>query len=359
MNGGALHGGLVHRELAAIGARPGDVLDFSVNVNPYGPCREIREAVERAAIDRYPDPRGTPAREALASWLGAPVESLVLGNGAVELLWAAARATLGLGDGVLVAEPAFSEFRRAAELVGAAVSEYRVTAGDDFAFDAAAFDGRLRDVRPRAAHVATPANPTGHAIPLGALRALFAAHPETVFVADLSFLTLSDHAERFEGFGQLMLPNVVWVLSLTKELSIPGVRVGVGVAPGALARAIGAQIPPWSVGAAAQAVAEAAARPSVRRFVAESRRALAADRRHLAARLGSLGLHVHPSAAPYVLVRGGAPFGATTLRRVLLERHGVLVRDATSFGLPEHVRLAVRPASDVSRLIQALGRELA
>jgi hypothetical protein len=34
------------------------------------------------------------------------------------------------------------------------------------------------------------------------------------------------------------------------------------------------------------------------------------------------------------------------------------VRDATSFGLPHHVRLAARPRADVARLIAALGKEL-
>jgi histidinol-phosphate/aromatic aminotransferase/cobyric acid decarboxylase-like protein len=41
----------------------------------------------------------------------------------------------------------------------------------------------------------------------------------------------------------------------------------------------------------------------------------------------------------------------------LLVAHRILVRDCASFGLPEFVRLAVRPERDAGRLIAALARE--
>jgi histidinol-phosphate/aromatic aminotransferase/cobyric acid decarboxylase-like protein len=39
------HGGLLDEELTALGLRPDDVLDVSVNVNPYGPCAAVVETV--------------------------------------------------------------------------------------------------------------------------------------------------------------------------------------------------------------------------------------------------------------------------------------------------------------------------
>ena len=39
------HGGLLDRELAALGIDAGDVLDVSVNVNPYGPCPAVIDAI--------------------------------------------------------------------------------------------------------------------------------------------------------------------------------------------------------------------------------------------------------------------------------------------------------------------------
>ena len=63
------HGGLLHDELARLGLAPDDVLDVSVNVNPYGPCAPVLAAVRAAPIERYPDPTAAPARAALAPLL--------------------------------------------------------------------------------------------------------------------------------------------------------------------------------------------------------------------------------------------------------------------------------------------------
>lgn len=354
------HGGLVHDELAALGISSASILDFSVNVNPYGPCDEVRRAVSAAPIDRYPDPTAAPARRALGTWLGVSPGCLVVGNGAVDVLWSAARALLKPSDTVVIAEPAFSEMRVAAELVGARVAEWRAAPADHFAFHARAFESVLRAEKPKLVYLATPANPSGAGVGASELLALAEAHPTIRFVFDVSFAGLGDRAPEFDlgRVSQHGFANVVWLVSLTKELSVPGVRVGFGVGPVEWIREIQAQMPPWSVSAPAQAVAMIAAQDSVRRFVEMSRARLASDRRHLHRRLVGLGLAPSPSEAPYLLVHLGARTTGSSLRRALLERHGILVRDATSFGLPDHVRLAARPEADVARLIHALEEEL-
>jgi threonine-phosphate decarboxylase len=58
---------------------------------------------------------------------------------------------------------------------------------------------------------------------------------------------------------------------------------------------------------------------------------------------------VEPTAAGFFLIHVG---DATAARRALLEQ-GCLVRDCTSFGLPEHVRVSPRPAAHNERLLAA------
>jgi len=48
----------------------------------------------------------------------------------------------------------------------------------------------------------------------------------------------------------------------------------------------------------------------------------------------------------------------TELRTRLLTRHHILVRDCASFGMPDFIRLAARPAPDCERLVAALKEEL-
>jgi histidinol-phosphate/aromatic aminotransferase/cobyric acid decarboxylase-like protein len=350
------HGGLVHAELHALGLHEDDVLDFSVNVNPYGPCPEIRRAAAEARIERYPDPTAMAARRRIAAWLDVAPESVLVASGAVDVFWAVARAVLNRGDAVLIAEPAFSEMRAAAQHVGARIVPHRAAPEDDFAFDEARVAALLEDEKPRLAYIATPANPSGRLTPPGILRRLAEQYPATQFVVDTSFMSLSrEPDERIVHATS----RVLWVRSLTKELSVPGLRVGFAVGPRALIAALHAGRPPWSVSAPAEAVALSATTREVREFVAASARTLLGDRERLERVVRALGLAVHPSESTYALVALGPGRTGRELRQALLERHRILVRDATSFGLPHHVRIAARPAADTERLGAALKQELA
>ena len=349
------HGGLHEDELARLGLGHEEVLDVSVNVNPYGSFPAVVEAIRAASLERYPDPSASPARAALARWLELPREQVVLGNGAVDLLWSLARCLVAPGEPVMVVEPAFSELRRAATCVGARIVEHRLRAENDFALDPEALDAALHAYNPRLLYLSTPANPTGKTTPIELLARLADKHPQTTFVVDLSFSSLSeghrDDAVHASG-------RIVWLRSLTKDFALAGLRVGFAVAPRPIAELIEASRPPWSVNALAQAAACAASTAEAQAFVAESRARLFSDRAELELALGQLGLVTHASQTIYTLVDLGRARQATALRDGLLTRHAVLVRDATSFGLPHHVRLCARPAGQANRLIQALAREL-
>jgi histidinol-phosphate/aromatic aminotransferase/cobyric acid decarboxylase-like protein len=348
-----VHGGLDASELARLRLDPSNVLDFSVNVNPYGPSPAMTSAVSRAAIDRYPDPVAGPARRAIAGWVGVEAERVFVGNGAVDVLWLLARAFAGPDDPVLVVEPAFSEMRAAAARTGARVIELRTNPDDDFALDLEALDALVRETAPALAYVCTPANPSGRSISLVAIESLAARHPSTRFVVDVSFASMSTrHADAPRS------KQVVWVRSLTKDHSLAGLRVGFAVAPPEVVQRLERERPPWSVNALAQAAAIAATTDAAVRFVDETRARLLADRAHLEDSLRALDLRVHPSDTIFCLVDLGRRVRASELRESLLARHGILVRDATSFGLPHHVRLAARPRPDVGRLAVALGKEL-
>ena len=121
---------------------------------------------------------------------------------------------------------------------------------------------------------------------------------------------------------------------------------------------VDAHRPPWSVSALAQAGAVAATTAEAQRFIEDSRERLLRDCAYLVEALRGFDLRVHPSETIYILVDLGPGRRATALRGALLARHHVLVRDATSFGLPHHVRLGVRPRAESDRLVAALRVEL-
>jgi histidinol-phosphate/aromatic aminotransferase/cobyric acid decarboxylase-like protein len=345
-----VHGGLLEDEVRSLGLDPATLVDFSVNCNPYGPCTEVAEAIRTAPIDRYPDPTARPARAAIASMLGVDPSQVALGNGAAELLWTLARVLVRPGTPVLVVEPTFCEFRAAAQHSGASISEWRAQAGDGFSIDLGALERLVREAPGAVVYLCSPNTPTGVSVPAVDVARLAQANPRVTVVLDQSFLALSDRAED----AQVRMPgNVVCVRSMTKEHAIPGVRLGYLVAPPTLVARVEEARPAWTTGAVAQAAAIAASRAT--RFVEGSRRKVLDDRERLAEMFRRLGFAPVPTTTCFLLVRVGE---ARPLRARLFEQHGVLVRDCTSFELPEWIRVAARPEKDRERLEAALREEL-
>ena len=72
----------------------GEILDFSVNINPLGPAPQALEAA-RAALERageYPDPLCRALRQAIAARDGVQPEQVLCGNGAAEVIFRLALA---------------------------------------------------------------------------------------------------------------------------------------------------------------------------------------------------------------------------------------------------------------------------
>ena len=340
-----VHGGLRPAELRALGIDLAQVLDLSVNVNPYGPAPGVVEAIRSAPLDAYPDPEALAVREALGDRWSVVPERVAFGNGASELLWALAQVLLRDGRTLLIVEPAFSELRVAAGSAGAQVLEWRARLEGGLVPDLEAIGRELDRVHPDVLALCSPTSPAGAPVPADELLRLAFDHPRTTVLLDESFLSLSDgHADLDEPLPD----NVVRIRSLTKDHALPGLRVGYLLAPPELVRAVDGVRQAWPTGTLAQAAALAAI--SAERFVAESRTALRADRLALADGLRALGRPPLASAAPYLIFDAG---DAAALRSRLLAG-GVLVRDCASFGLPGFVRVAARPAADRDRFLAAL-----
>ena len=66
-----------------------DALDFSANVSPLGLPHGVAAAISAAlpTADRYPDPLCRELRAALAAAEGVPIEHILCGSGAADLIF--------------------------------------------------------------------------------------------------------------------------------------------------------------------------------------------------------------------------------------------------------------------------------
>jgi histidinol-phosphate aminotransferase len=127
ISGRAVHGALDYSELRRLGIHPDNIVDFSVNSNPYGPSPRVREVLANVIIERYPDRECWQLRQAILKYeldgSQLPLSSLICGNGTSELIWTIARSYLNAGATTLIIGPTFGEYEVAARAAGARVLE--------------------------------------------------------------------------------------------------------------------------------------------------------------------------------------------------------------------------------------------
>jgi histidinol-phosphate aminotransferase len=344
----AYHGAFDYAELAKLGMSPDEIIDFSVNSNPYGPPSAVREAIAQTPLDRYPDRECLALRAKLAEMHGIGVDQIVVGNGTAELLQLIAFAFLERGARVVIPESTFGEYERVAQLMGAEVSRLRWTPAEaHLLFDLEAKFTYLGDslVTANLVFLCNPNNPDGsYFLPDWIARDWVKRNPNTLFVVDEAYANFLTEPQTIIDAH---LPNVIVVRSLTKDYALAGLRLGYAVGQPEWIEAIRRVRPAWNVNALAQTGGAAALDQQdwLRMSVAQLHR----DKTDLVRELRALGLKPLPSNVHFFLVNvsDGAAF------RSKLLHHRIMVRDCASFGLPEYVRIATRTPQDNAQLLDA------
>lgn len=347
------HGGRLASVRQDVAAIP-EPRDFSVCLNAFGPAPIVRTAIRDAAIDSYPDRYSRTPRQAVAYRWDRPMEEIVFGAGAAELIQAVCFAYLSRGDSVVIGQPAFGEYERASRLCGAQVHHVFTTLSHD--------DSALRDsatelvsalfrVRPRLLFMASPASPSGVQMPIPLLEhiASTCARLDCLLVLDQSYDSFSS-----QPHGTPALPghtHVIHIRSLTKDHALAGVRAAFAITAPQIVQHIERGRVPWASSTAAQAAAVAAMSNEAMQHVSEATQLLREEAARIAEFCTSVDVIVEPSSTHYMLVRCA---NATCTREKLLEQHAVLVRDCTSFGLPNHIRVAARKPAENAVLMNAL-----
>lgn len=352
-----VHGAFDYAELESLGLHPEDVIDFSVNANPYGPSPRVREAVASIAIGRYPDRTCLELRRAILEYelsetkLALP--TLVCGNGTAELIWTVARACLRPGLKAAIIGPTFGEYRTACLSVGATVIEYRASAETHFQPEVEEIVAWIGEEHPSLVWLCNPNNPTG--IWIGREQMLLLAETcqknAALLIIDEAYWRFVSPQELFsalELIGAIRGLEIVVLRSLTKDFALAGLRLGYAVTSEETARLLNAYLPSWNVNSAAQAAGVAALMDRV--YLETTLQALMAERTTFLQVLIHRGLKNVPSRTHFCLI---PVKNAQDIRQQLLRRK-MLVRDCTSFGLPHFIRVSTRSESEWQRLLAAL-----
>ena len=346
------HGGDI---LTAQSEYGGGILDFSVNINPFGIPDSVRAAAAAADYTRYPDPLCRELVAGIAERDGVQPEQVLCGNGAADIIYRLAFASKP--KAALLTAPTFSDYEEALRAVDCGIQYHLLEESENFDLTDSFLQKLDQDLD--IVFLCNPNNPTGRLIDSGLMPKIIGKCGEfgIRLVVDECFMALTDAWESGVLPRHLSQnPHLFLLRAFTKSMAMPGLRLGYCLSSdmellGTLTRCGQA----WAVSEPAQAAGIAALREGG--HVARARELLAIERPRLVEELCGLGLKVYEPAANYILFRAEK---IDDLKERMLGQ-GILIRSCSNYVNlgNDYYRVAVKLREDNERLIAALRKALA
>lgn len=358
--------GLVRHELVGRHAYGAPQLDVPVQLNtnensypvPAPVVRAMASALTEAAagLNRYPDREFTALRQDLAAYLtrtsgvAVTTEQIWAGNGSNEVLLHVVQAFAGPGRSLMSFAPSYSMYPNYALATGTTwiAGDRGVPGQGDYDLDPARTAAQVREQSPNVVVIASPNNPTGTAVGLDVVEAVYDAVPDAVVVVDEAYAEFA----RPGTLSALSLlrgrPRLAVARTMSKAFALAGGRLGYLAADPALIDTLRLVRMPYHLSTQTQVLARAAlAHADLLQAEVEIIRG---QRDRIVAAARELGLSPVESDANFVLIGGFADEAAVW--QSLLDE-GVLVRDV---GLPGHLRVTAGTSQETTAFLEALTR---
>jgi histidinol-phosphate aminotransferase len=328
---------------------------LNANENSYPVPPEVVVAMidavrdEVGQLNRYPDREFTALREDLAAYLGHDVTAgqVWAGNGSNEVLQHVLQAFGGPGRTALGFTPAYSMHPIISRGIGTTwVDGLRGTEHDPFDLTAEHAAAQVAEHHPEVVFLCSPNNPTGNALGLDVVEAVYAQAENAVVVVDEAYV---EFARAGTPSALTLLPGrerLIVSRTMSKAFALAGARLGYLAADPAVCDAFRLVRLPYHLSALTQAVARAALWHAD--VLLSTVEVIKEQRDRIVATLPEFGLSVVPSDANFVLFGGLRDEKAVW--RGLLE-HGVLIRDVE---LPHHLRVTAGTEHETTSFLDAL-----
>jgi histidinol-phosphate aminotransferase len=334
-------------------------LNTNENPHPLPPAllADLQVSLAEAArgLNRYPDRDAMALRTDLAGYLsatsGQPISPAQVwaANGSNEVLQQVLQTFGGAGRTALGFTPSYSMHPIISAGTGTGWVDGHRRA--DFTIDVAAATAQVREVRPDVVFVTSPNNPTGTAVELATIAALYDA---TSYDDGAGVLVVDEAYTEFARTGTVSAlsllpgrPRLVVSRTMSKAFGMAGLRLGYLAADPAVVDALQLVRLPYHLSSLTQAAARTALAHTEQLLATVD--AVKAERDRIVAALPALGLTSVPSDANFVLF---GPFADSAAAWQALLDRGVLVRDV---GLAGWLRVTAGTTEETDAFLTALG----
>ncbi|MFQ4148436.1 histidinol-phosphate transaminase [Arthrobacter sp. LAPM80] len=332
---------------------------LNVNENTFGVPADAKEAILNAVaaeldgLNRYPDREFTVLRQELAAYLGHGLgeENLWAANGSNEVLQQLLQAFGGPGRTAMGFPPTYSMYPLLAS--GTGTGYIAGVRAQDYSLSAESAAEQVRQHAPNIVILCSPNNPTGTALGLDVVEAVYEAGEasQAIVIVDEAYAEFS-HAGTASALGLLAgRPRLVVSRTMSKAFALAGARLGYLAGAPEVADALRLVRLPYHLSAITQATAVAALRNST--SLLANVEAIKVQRDRIVTELTELGLTPAPSDSNFVFF-GGLENPHKVWEALLAD--GVLIRDV---GIPGHLRVTAGTEAETSAFLNGLRTILA
>ena len=346
----AAHNPVIHGGRYTVDGIDHEIVDFSSNTSPAGMPPSVKSILKKSLdkIEHYPDLNSNELISALKKYTGLSESNLIVGNGAIEIIYNFCYAFLAKKH-VLIPTPTFGEYEAASKLADCKIIFFKtmnLSKNIDSFISKIPINGCI--------FVCNPNNPTGEILSKKQMiKIISAAKNKSCFVfVDECFIELVPESN--ESILNLVkkYDNLFVLRSLTKSFGLAGIRIGYGAAAKQIVTILQKLKIPWSVNALAQEAGLIAIKN--KNHLTKSKSIIKKESIFLKKKISNIrGFECHASSTNFILIK--TKQNSTKLQKKLL-KHKILIRDCKSFrGLNNHyIRIAIKSHKDNLKLIKAL-----
>lgn len=333
-----------------------EIVDFCFIANPYYPDKKLLKLLQQKLpmlIKSYPSSNSIISQKNLAGVLHVHADSLVIGNGATELITVIIE---NLIENIAIPVPTFSEYIDKIRRTDFA-RLYQLPADKEYQLNLTHYAEWIDRNEITSALIINPGNPTGQLISSEEIiRFLHRMKHLKMVIVDESFIdfagvnipSLLSHIDKFS--------NLMLVRSMSKHCGIPGLRLGYCCSSNEeFLSSIRKLLPVWNINTLAEYFLTQLKKTDEAYHKARLR--VIKDVRLLYQELQEIhGFHPYPTGSNFILIKSECGLTATEIQRILLEDYRAYVRDCSNkIGLDNyHFRVASQGEAKDRLLVEAL-----
>ena len=327
------------------------IIDFSSNISPIGTPISVKKILKKNIenIQNYPDFSSSEVISNLKKYTQLEKSNLLVGNGAIEIVYNFCFAFLSKKTKILIPIPTFQEYETAAKLNDCQISYFKTM---NLSENIDQFI--LKIPKNGCIFICNPNNPTGKLLEKKLLLQIIneAKKLSTIVFVDECFIEMVPESNESIISYIKKYDNLFVLRSLTKSFALPGIRIGYAVSSKHMIKILQKIKIPWSVNSLAQDAANIVLKN--KSHLIKSNLIIKKELNYLTNKINQLdGFDCNKSFTNFILIK--TKINSTNLQKKLLGQK-ILIRDCKNFrGLNNHyIRIAVKSHKDNLKLVKAL-----